>query len=163
MLTSSINGRPMRLVYIHVDRPRVMDEQWIYFVDQSIMINRVSEFKNFYPDHPEQATTVLCAEVTAQTGCSVEDVVAELESLSILSSREVLDTRQIDLEKAYPVYDTRYEQNMEKAGEALKAYPNLFLLGRQAEFAHQDIDEIFGRAKAVAADCLQCTAGQSDG
>ena len=43
--------RKLRLIYLHVNLEKVMDQQWVYFIDQDTMMNRVSEFKNFYPSH----------------------------------------------------------------------------------------------------------------
>jgi len=150
----SLNYRKVRLVYLHVNRERVMDQQWVYFIDKANHINRVSEFKNFYPQHTNTNTTVLCAEMTARPENTDAEVVNELVKMNILRESEVLDIKIIDLPNAYPVFDQRYEENMALAKSILKQYPNLLTLGRQAEFIHQDIDEIFSGAQQVAAACL---------
>lgn len=151
------NYRRLRLIYLHVNRDSVMDEQWVYFINKHHVINRLSEFKNFYPQHSlgTVGSTILCAEITADPDCSTSTVVDELIRLKMLEAEDILDTKQIDIANAYPIYDRQYETNMAKANEILKRYPNLFLLGRQAEFSHQDIDEIFDSARKTAARCLQ--------
>ena len=152
--------RKLRLVYLRVNRDKVMDEQWVYFIDKSNVINRVSEFKNFYPQHSQtqKGSTILCAEITSDPDCSTAAVVEELQRMKILKAEDILDTKRIDIANAYPIYDRQYEHNMAEANEILKQYPNLFLLGRQAEFLHQDIDEIFDSARQTAARCLKALA-----
>lgn len=147
--------RKLRLIYLYVDRDRVMDEQWVYFIDQSTMINRVSEFKNFYPQHPQQGKTVLCAEITSTPDCTTVSVIDELAGLGILNEQDILDSKVVDIDNAYPIFDSNYEQSVAKAHTILQQHPNLFLLGRQAQFLHQDIDEIFESAQHTATRCLQ--------
>ncbi|MBT8114512.1 MAG: NAD(P)-binding protein [Arenicella sp.] len=152
--------RKLRLVYLHVNRDRVMDEQWVYFIDKSNIINRVSEFKNFYPrqSQTKKRSTILCAEITSDPDCSASAVVEELQRMKIIKAVDVLDTKRIDIANAYPIYDTHYERKLAEANEILKQYPDLFLLGRQAEFSHQDIDEIFDSAQQMAARYLKVLA-----
>ena len=64
------------------------------------------------------------------------------------------DQKIIDIPNAYPIFDRQYEQVLDEAKSILDSYPNLILLGRQAEFIHQDIDEIFASAKQTAAECV---------
>ncbi len=146
--------RKMRLVYLHVNREKVMDQQWVYFIDQDTVINRVSEFKNFYPQHAQTKTTVLCVEITADPGCSSTEVVDELVRMNIVNAADILDIKIIDVPNAYPVFDRQYEENLARANKILDQYPKLTMLGRQAEFIHQDIDEIFASAKQAASRCM---------
>ncbi len=152
--STTLTYRKMRLVYLHINRKKVMDEQWTYFIDQTVLINRVSEFKNFYPQHAQDKTTVLCAEITSDPECSTAAVIDELVKMNIINAEDILDQKVIDIPNAYPVFDLQYEQVVDEAKSILNSYPNLILLGRQAEFIHQDIDEIFSSAKQTAAECM---------
>ncbi len=158
--TIELRYRKLRLVYLHVNRDKVMNEQWVYFIDKSNVINRLSEFKNFYPEHSQtqKGNTILCAEITTDPDCCSSAVVEELQRMNILKAEDVVDAKHIDIANAYPIYDSQYEQNMAQANQILQQYPNLFLLGRQAEFLHQDIDEIFNSARQTADRCLQALA-----
>ncbi len=152
--SSSLNYRKMRLVYLHVNLEKVMDQQWVYFIDPETVFNRISEFKNFYPQHAQKNTTVLCAEITSNPDCSSDEVVDELVRLDILKAADVLDIKIIDIPNAYPVFDQQYEENLASAKSILDQHPSLILLGRQAEFIHQDIDEIYAAAKDTAKKCV---------
>lgn len=153
--------RKLRLVYLHVNLEKVMNQQWIYFIDQDTMINRVSEFKNFYPQPAHTETTVLCVEITSDPQCSSAAVVDELVRLNIVVATDILDTKVIDIPDAYPVFDRHYEQSLATAKTILESYPGLLLLGRQAEFIHQDIDEIFASSQDTASVCLEALSERS--
>jgi protoporphyrinogen oxidase len=114
------------------------------------MINRVAEFKNFVADTAPADQTVLCCEVTDLRDFSVGRVVAELERAGVLHAREVLDSKVIELAHAYPVYDRGYEAQMLRARDFFSAHRRVHHVGRHAQFAHKDVDEIFDEAKRLA-------------
>jgi protoporphyrinogen oxidase len=140
--------RPSKLVYLHIDRQRVMADHWVYFVDSTYRVNRMAEFKNFAPDS-RTGNTVICAEVTRTEGFSVEGVVAELSDIGLIRPENVLDSKVIHIENAYPIYSISYSEKVDTAGQILKQYPNLFNLGRQAQFQHLDVDEIYAASKKL--------------
>jgi protoporphyrinogen oxidase len=81
---------------------------------------------------------------------SPERVVSELTATKIIKPRDVLDTKVIELANAYPIYDRGYEEEMRRATDFFAAHPNIQHVGRHAQFAHKDIDEIFDEAKQLA-------------
>lgn len=144
--------RPAMLTYLLVKRPQVTPNHWFYLADARHSINRVAEFKNFAaPGHELPADrTVLCCEVTRLEGYSVERVVAELAEIGVLRPDEVLDSHTVRIGQAYPVYDLAYLDNFSKAQAFAAGHPRLFLLGRNAQFEHKDVDEIFADAEVTA-------------
>ncbi|MBK8539274.1 MAG: FAD-dependent oxidoreductase [Ardenticatenia bacterium] len=145
--------RPAMLTYLLVDRPQVTANHWFYMADARHSINRVAEFKNFAPPEHQlpQDRTVLCCEVTRLEDFSVERVVDELRQIRVLNPRDVSDAMTHRIGQAYPVYDLAYEDNWARAGAFTAAMPNLFLLGRNAQFEHKDVDEIYADARDIAA------------
>lgn len=144
--------RPAMLTYLLVDRPRVTPNHWFYMADARHSINRVAEFKNFAPPEHQLPPdrTVLCCEVTRTADFSVERVIDELRQIGILDPRWVRDTMTHRVAQAYPVYDLGYQDNWARAGALTATMPNLFLLGRNAQFEHKDVDEIYADARGVA-------------
>jgi protoporphyrinogen oxidase len=143
--------RPAKLVYLLINRKQVSTNHWFYFADRDYIINRVAEFANFNTRRFAEDRTVLCCEVTDTRQFSVERVVGDLARAELLHAKDILDTKVMDLSHAYPIYDRAYDGLMVKADAFYAQFPNLFLLGRQANFAHQDIDEIYLKARAIAA------------
>lgn len=142
-----LSYRSANLVYLNIRRPRAMPYHWVYFVERRHKVNRMAEFKNFGSAHEAPDNTVLCAEVTDQEGFSVEAVIEELAGVGFFTPEEVEDTQVIHIPNAYPVYSLDYEEKVARAVSFLATHPNLHFVGRQAAFAHQDVDEIYGAAK----------------
>jgi protoporphyrinogen oxidase len=152
--------RPMTLLYLLVGVERVSDCHWSYFADREVMVNRVAEFKNFGEGLPA-GQTVLCCEITDTTAFSVENVVDGLRRVGFLpASAPILDTKIIRIERAYPLYDRSYDQEIGRAERALAAHPRIYRIGRQAQFAHKDVDEILDDAMKLVATIKQAEAGR---
>lgn len=161
-LNLDMRFRPAQITYLLVDRPQVTRNHWFYLADADKMLNRVAEFKNFV--HPDRLAeypagqTVLCCEATRLDGYSVERVVSELASIGILEPGEVRDAKTIRLDQAYPIYDLDYEANIARVRSFLDQNPDLFLIGRNAQFEHKDVDEIFDDARSLAERVLALAA-----
>jgi protoporphyrinogen oxidase len=95
---------------------------------------------------------VLCCEVTDADAFSIPRVIDDLRGAEFLpAGAPILDTKIIRLERAYPIYDRSYDQQIELAQQAFAAHPDIFHIGRQAQFAHKDVDEILEEARSLAA------------
>jgi protoporphyrinogen oxidase len=141
--------KAIQIVYLNINRPRVMPHHWIYFGDGDVVINRMAEFKNFSHDHTAQDNTVLCAEVTVDTDTPVEDVLRVLERYGLVDRKEVLDTLTLPIKCGYPIYDRGYETARDDALAFFSGFKNLHLVGRNAEFRHIDADEDFAAANQL--------------
>ncbi len=139
----------IHLVYLLVDRPRVMPWHWVYFGDREVVINRFAEFKNFSPHGVPEDRTVVVAEVTAPTEDPLAEVLDAVERYGLVSRDEVLDTHLIHERFAYPVYDLQYDQTLRRADELFGRHPNLHQVGRNAEFRHIEVDESYASALAL--------------
>ena len=112
-----LHYRPVFAVYLLVNRPLVSSNQWIYFVDEDIVINRLVEFKNFTGVDAPVDRTVLCAEVTQFHDDIAGKVISDLVRVGLLNSSDVLDSRIIREDYAYPVYDQVYEKTYPRIPE----------------------------------------------
>jgi protoporphyrinogen oxidase len=149
----NLRFRPARLMYLLIDKPRVTPNHWFYFADREHIINRVAEFRNFGSCEDAPAgQTVVCCEVTRVEDFSEARVIKELGLLGTFQQEHVLDTKIIDLPLAYPVYDLSYETETAKAESFFQNHPGLVQIGRHAQFAHRDVDEIFEEAERQCAE-----------
>jgi protoporphyrinogen oxidase len=154
-LETSLRFRSAKLTYLLVNKPRVSDNHWFYFADGHYIINRVAEPKNFAVGPVPVDKTVLCCEVTEVDRWSLDRVVGELESAGLLNRADVIDSKVIDIRNAYPIYDLSHDTQMARVEEFFSTHPNIFHVGRHAQFAHKDVDEIFDEAKHVAGRVVQ--------
>lgn len=142
----SLKYKKVETVYLHINRSLLSDYHWIYFIDDSVVINRMVEFKNMGSVDTPEATTVVCAEVTQEHENLVEKVIQDLIRVGLLQRSNVLDALVVREEFAYPVYDRAYNEVLESAQEELGQYGNLFTIGRAAEFRHREVDDNFAAA-----------------
>lgn len=155
--------RAADIYYLLVDKRQISPNHWVYFADGDFCLNRVSEFRNFQGAQPDDDRTVLCCEVTATERGSLERVVAELEVAGMLRPEEVLDSMVIPIPRAYPIYDRASDQELAHAAAFFAQHPRLHLLGRNAQFAHRDVDEIFDEARYVVERVLEGIAADTTG
>ncbi len=142
--------RPTTLFYLLVDKPQVTNNHWFYFADADYVLNRVAEFKNFEDEGLPKDKTVICCEITNTDQFTPERALDELEKAGVLKREEVLDTKTINLKRVYPIYELDYDEKKERARTFFAEHPNLHLIGRQAQFVHNDVDEIYDTAKQFA-------------
>lgn len=151
-----LSFRAADIYYLLVDKRQVSDNHWFYLADgkEDFCLNRVSEFRNFSKTQPDVNQTVLCCEVTATELGSEERVIEELARVGLLRPDQVLDTMKIHVPMAYPVYDLASDDEMARMAEIFAERPDLHLLGRNAQFTHRDVDEIYDEARRVVNDIL---------
>ena len=142
--------RPAKVLYLLVNRPRVTDNHWFYFADDHICVNRVAEFRHFGAANPPADKTVICAEVTRTAHFSVDRVVGELVTAGLLKREEILDSRVESMPFAYPIYHLNYEDQMKRVQSLQAAHPRVHHVGRNAQFVHRDLDELYEDAREVA-------------
>jgi protoporphyrinogen oxidase len=118
-----------------------MPYHWAYFADESIVINRMAEFKNFAQPSSTTDNTVLCAEVTAHSDTPSEDVISALVSYGLIKQQEVKDVLVLEETYGYPIYLKGFETQRTEALKLFGQYQNLHMVGRNAEFRHIDVDE----------------------
>ncbi len=151
--------RPATLLYLLIDKPQVTSNHWFYFADACHIINRVAEFKNFQGGEYPEGKTVICCEITRREQYSPERVVQDLEKLGIFRASDVLDQMELPVSCAYPIYDLDYTRRVAEASAIFAKHPRIMNIGRHAEFAHRDVDEIFESAEEICQELLARTNG----
>jgi protoporphyrinogen oxidase/GT2 family glycosyltransferase len=147
-------------VYLYINRPSLSDYHWIYFIDDTVAINRLVEFKNMSAVDTPAETTVVCAEVTQKHDDVVEKVIQDLVGTGLLDRRDIRDSLVVQEEFSYPVYDRTYDGTLNDAQEQLGKYENLFTVGRAAEFRHREVDDNFAAASQTVAEIIALLGGE---
>ncbi len=145
----SLRFQAVTLVYLLVERPRVMPYHWVYFADSDVAINRLAEFKNFSDQDAPRDQTVMVAEVTVGVDDPEEQVMSALERFGFLERSEISDTLTLSERYGYPVYDRNFDQAREESATVFGSIENLHLVGRNAEFRHNEVDENFASAMSL--------------
>lgn len=134
--------------------------QWVYFPDKDIVFSRVSFPCAFSPANAPDGKTGICVEVT----CSRNDdtwnnpeairdrVLDDLVKVGLADSRSrILHAHIEKIPDTYPLYRLGYKSEIREVHAALGRIENLSLVGRQAMFIHDNIDEAIKEAWLLAA------------
>src|SRR5437879_3076793 len=138
-------------IALMIDRADVFPDNWIYIHDPGVRVGRIQNFKNWSPDMvPDRSKTWLglgyfCFEGAGLWPMKDADLIAratgELGRLGMCSSGEVFDGVVVRQQKAYPVYDDRYQDNVAVVRDYLAAaLPNLHLAGRNGMHKYNNQD-----------------------
>ncbi|OYZ47943.1 MAG: FAD-dependent oxidoreductase, partial [Bacteroidetes bacterium 24-39-8] len=142
-------------------------DNWIYIHDPSVQVGRIQNFKSWSPymvPDPSMACYGLeyfCFEGDGLWTSSDETLInlgkKEIEQIGLTTGAAVVDGYVVRQPKAYPVYDQDYKQNVEDVREALKAYPGLYLVGRNGMHKYNNQDHSMMTAMLAAKNII---AGQ---
>ena len=158
---ASLGYRDFVTVALMIRRAEVFPDNWIYIHDPSVKVGRIQNFKNWSPSMvPDPATTCLgleyfCFEGDGLWSSSDSELIKlagqELEKLGMCSRADVFDGCVVRQQKAYPVYDDHYQDNVAVVREYLAAaLPNLHLVGRNGMHKYNNQDHSMLTALLVA-------------
>ena len=139
-------------------------DNWIYIHDPSVKVGRIQNFKSWSPfmvPDPNMACYGLeyfCFEGDGLWTSSDETLISlakkEIEQIGLTKDSAVIDGYVVRQPKAYPVYDHTYKENVESVREALKAYPGLYLVGRNGMHKYNNQDHSMMTAMLAAKNII---------
>lgn len=132
--------------------------QWIYYVDENILFNRMYNTVKFSNTHAPKECHGLCLEVTCRAGGDLElhpekyvdRVIDDLLKVRAIKSRADVIGVHCEVTKcAYPLYTLTYREQLADCMSSLhKACHNLSLTGRGGMFWYNNIDHTLDNAFA---------------
>ena len=138
------------LYNIEADATQRPPWQWVYMPDPEIMFSRVSFPTQFWPGAAPAGREGLCVELTCKQGDDIwknpgtlEDRVAsDLVKSRLIPSKSVIRACHAErVINTYPIYTIGFAKIVEDVRRRLARFQNLRLVGRQACFLHDNIDE----------------------
>ncbi|OIO26076.1 hypothetical protein AUJ14_02940 [Candidatus Micrarchaeota archaeon CG1_02_55_22] len=155
----ALKWRSIILVFMVVDKPRIMNENWIFFPEADYAFNRVSEQKGFNDKMVPADKTVVCAEVTcdyldekwrASDAEMFERVIPGLEKSGLFKRENVKEYFTVKLKDPYPVYDIGYEANLTKVIGYLDSIKGALTIGRMGLFNYNNTDHCIDMGRKAA-------------
>ncbi len=147
----SLNYRDFLTVALMIKSDDLFPDNWIYIHDDKVKVGRVQNFRSWSPEmvpDPELACVGLeyfCFEGDGLWSMSDDDLVAlatkEMAILDLCDPKAVVGGAVVRQEKAYPVYDETYRDNVEAMRVELEAtYPTLHMVGRNGMHRYNNQD-----------------------
>ena len=126
-------------------------DNWIYIHDSKVKVGRIQNFRSWSPEMvPDQDVACVGLEYFCFEGDGlwsssdaelVELAKAEMAILGLAKADQVVGGAVVRQEKAYPVYDDAYADNVRTLREELEAkYPTLHLVGRNGMHRYNNQD-----------------------
>jgi protoporphyrinogen oxidase len=148
---SRLRYRDFLTVVLILKDKDLFDDNWIYIHDPNVKMGRIQNFKSWSPEmvpDPSMCCYGLeyfCFEGDGLWTAKDEDLVAlgkqELEKIGLAKASDVIDGCVVRQQKAYPVYDDDYADNVAKVRVELEErFPTLHLVGRNGMHKYNNQD-----------------------
>ncbi|MGH9685830.1 MAG: NAD(P)/FAD-dependent oxidoreductase [Candidatus Acidiferrales bacterium] len=148
---NQLRYRDFLIVSLIVDRKDVMPDNWLYVHESSVRVGRIQNFKNWSPAMvPDPNKTCLGMEYfvfenddlwSSSDETLIELAKRELASLGLAREDEINDGAVVRVQKAYPMYDDTWSEQVEKIRRYLEEHlPNLQLVGRNGMHKYNNQD-----------------------
>jgi protoporphyrinogen oxidase len=136
-------------LFLTLNKPHVVPDQWIYFPDKEIPFGRIMEPRNFSPLLCPEGKTSLLLEFfcwqndeiwCAETNKLLEISIPWLEKFNFINRKDVINAYLHREKYAYPLYDLAYAQHEKVVKDYLKSFTNLTCIGRSGIFKYNNQD-----------------------
>jgi protoporphyrinogen oxidase len=164
----SLNYRDFLTVALMIRSEDLFPDNWIYIHDPRVQVGRVQNFRSWSPEmvpDPDIACVGLeyfCFEGDGLWASSDEDLIKlathEMELMGLVKGEQVVGGAVVRQEKAYPVYDETYAQNVAvMRAELEEKYPTLHLVGRNGMHRYNNQDHAMMTAMLTVRNIISGT------
>ena len=148
---AALRYRDFLTVALMIKSPDLFPDNWIYIHDSKVKVGRVQNFRSWSPEmvpDPDIACVGLeyfCFEGDGLWASSDADLIAlatkEMAILGLCDPAHVTGGAVVRQEKAYPVYDEDYRDNVDALREEIEArHPTLHCVGRNGMHRYNNQD-----------------------
>lgn len=146
---NNLKYRGLILVYLIVNKEKVMKDNWIFFPEGKYVFSRVSEHNSFNRELVEKGKSVITAEIPADYDSDLYNsdesyqfrrVMDDLEEIGLVKKEEVIEYFVKKAPRVYPLYDIHYRNNLNLILTYLDKFSNFITLGRQGLYNYNNTD-----------------------
>jgi protoporphyrinogen oxidase len=148
---ANLKYRDFLTVALKIKSPDLFPDNWIYIHDPKVKVGRIQNFRSWSPEMvPDPAIACVgleyfCFEGDGLWAASDADLIAlatrEMALLGLCAPEHVVGGAVVRQEKAYPVYDEHYAENVDMTRRELEGrYPTLHLVGRNGMHRYNNQD-----------------------
>ena len=157
----NLRYRDFLTVALMIRSEDLFPDNWIYIHDSKVNVGRVQNFRSWSPEmvpDPNIARVGLeyfCFEGDGLWSSADADLIAlasrEMEILGLCKAADVVGGAVVRQEKAYPVYDDSYTENVAAMRDELEEkYPTLHMVGRNGMHRYNNQDHAMMTAMLTA-------------
>jgi protoporphyrinogen oxidase/uncharacterized membrane protein YciS (DUF1049 family) len=137
-------------VVLIIDKPHIFDDNWLYIHSADVLMGRIQNYKNWSPDMvPDVSKTSLGLEYflwkddplwNKPDAELIELGMSECVRIGLIAREDVLQGTIVRMEKAYPVYDAEYDDNLDIIRNYVSGFENLQTIGRNGLHRYNNQD-----------------------
>ena len=156
---NSLKYRDFLTIVLVIDQAELFPDNWIYIHEPQVRMGRIQNFKNWSPYMvPDPRDTCLGLEYFVNQGDEIwnsadDKLVAlgwdELNKIG-LARGKLIKGYVVRMPKAYPVYDTGYQERLEIIRKWLGTIENLYCIGRNGQHRYNNQDHSMATALIAA-------------
>ena len=163
VFTQAVEGLQFRhliLVYIFLNRPRALEDHWVFFPEREFVFNRIFEPKALSEELGPPERTCVCCDLTCSEGDALwratDEEVADrcveglLRARVIAGRGEVLGSLVKRSRNFYPRYDQAYREKMQVVNRWLQQFENLLCTGRIGLYNYNNSDHCIDMGRFIA-------------
>lgn len=149
-IAGDLRHRDFLTVLLIINRENIFPDNWLYINTPETRVGRIQNFKNWSPAMtPDPARTSLGLEYFLWQHDQewrwpderlIELGIRECVHLGLIQADEVEDGMVVRMEKAYPVYDENYKNNLDLLRQYLAQFSNLQTIGRNGMHRYNNQD-----------------------
>ncbi len=157
-----ISYQNLNILYFILNKPRALNDCWVFFPEKKFIFQRVSEQKAFSEfTSPPDKTAIMVETTQTLTKELVNQIISQLEQAKILESLEIEEYFFKTLKKAYPVYKKGFLNILAPLISRMESIDNFYLIGRQGLFNYNNMDQCWDMAMKLA-EQIQQNKSRSD-
>jgi protoporphyrinogen oxidase len=156
---AALRHRALIFVFLMLDSPQLTQEHWLYFPEPDTIFNRLTEPRNFSPNHAPPDKTSLCAEITCFLGDATwrmssetlaRRVITDLAKTGLLDPSCVEGSFTRRMPNGYPVYHVGYQDHLNRLVQYVAGIENLITCGRLGTFDYTNMAGAMASGLAAA-------------
>lgn len=147
---SQLVYRGLILVLLEVDLDNVTNQIMVYLIDRDFIFNRIGEQKNIdatmVPKGKTLLTLEICSDENGRLWNATDEELfslarADLSKLKSIPEDKINNYLVRRVRQAYPIYDLKFDKNLNIVMEYLFELENILPAGRQGLFINNDIHD----------------------
>ncbi|MEI6437686.1 MAG: FAD-dependent oxidoreductase [Candidatus Omnitrophota bacterium] len=159
---SPVEGLQLRhvvLVYLFINKPRVLDDQWLFFPEEQFIFSRLFEPKQMDPSLGPEGRSVICCDFTCDASSwkwTSDDqalsrrCIEDLVKAGFVTPQEVTGSVVRRFKDFYPRYDLHYQETLERVFKHFDGVGNLVLTGRLGMYNYNNSDHCLDMGRQIA-------------
>ena len=147
---NKLKYRDFLTVALIINKKNVFPDNWIYIHEPRVKVGRIQNFKNWSPEMvPDSNKTCLGLEYFCFEGDGLwimpdSDLIdlarEEIEVLGLIEALHVEDGAVVRMPKAYPIYDSTYQEALKEIRHFFSSIENIQLVGRNGMHKYNNQD-----------------------